>query len=499
MPPDTPLPRARHWLWRLLMAVALIAALAPVAVPCGSPYVTCMPAPDAEGYVDVYYEVEPLAVLLLETVTRAYMPLAYFSGHRREQIPMPPTPTFTPSPAATAAPTATPAPSATPAATPASASKWRFWVNGTQLRGANIYQRRVFPELDGETFLGAGPLGPPYTQDDFDRLAASGANWVNLSVPGLFTVTPPYRPDPDVVATVDALINMAAQAHLYVVLSARTGPGRSEFSILRDGAGEWFDEKYLIETVWEDAEARAAWAEMWRYTAQRYRDNPVVVGYDLMVEPNANHIVGVWQPQAFERQYRGSGYDWNSWYPSLVDAIRSVDPDTPILVGCMGYSAVNWLETMQPVDAPHIVYTVHQYAPFAYTHQEIGDGVAFPDMLDVDGDGDVEAFDADWLADYLHAIAVFRERSGAPVAVNEVGIKRWAPQANAFMATQLDMLEDLGVNYAVWMWYASWPPLAEGDHDFNFRFGPLPENRADTPNALWQTYRSFWARNTVRP
>jgi hypothetical protein len=44
------------------------------------------------------------------------------------------------------------------------ADKWSLWANGTQLRGANIWQRIVVPELDGPEFLGDGyyqaSLGP---------------------------------------------------------------------------------------------------------------------------------------------------------------------------------------------------------------------------------------------------------------------------------------------------------------------------------------------------
>ncbi len=406
------------------------------------------------------------------------------------QLPPTATPNLVP-------PTMTTAPSGvlpTPEATQPTDTKWALWVaeGGPHLRGANIYQRRVFPALDGPTFMGPGPLGPPYTQADFDALTAQGVNWVNLSVPGLFTVTPPYQPDEGVITTVDRLINMAAQAGLYVVLSARTGPGRSEFSILREGAGDWFDPSYLIETVWEDPAARAAWAQMWRFTAQRYRDNPAVVGYDLMVEPNANDIVDVWDPEAFQAQYAQTGYDWNAWYPDVVAAIREVDADTPILVGAMGYSAVAWLPYLHPIDDPRIVYTVHQYAPMRYTHQEPSDHLIYPGQWDADEDGQCDQVNRAWLAQRLQTIAAFRARVQAPVAVNEVGLVRWAPNAAQFMADQLALLEELGVNYAVWMWYASWPPLAEGDHAFNFRLGPDPDNRHDTPNDLWETYRTFW-------
>lgn len=68
------------------------------------------------------------------------------------------------------------------------AYKWDLWSRGTQLRGANIWQRVRVPSLD-QDYLGDGYIGPPYSQADFDRLAQLGANYVNLSLPGLFTIT----------------------------------------------------------------------------------------------------------------------------------------------------------------------------------------------------------------------------------------------------------------------------------------------------------------------
>ena len=119
------------------------------------------------------------------------------------------------------------------------------------------------------------------------------------------------------------------------------------------------------------AEAQAAWIEMWQYTAERYKDNPVVVGYDLICEPNANEILDEWEQDEFFANYGGTVYDWNAWYPNLVTAIREVDAETPILVGGEGYSALDWLPYLELVDAERIVYTFHQYTPSKYTHQDV--------------------------------------------------------------------------------------------------------------------------------
>ena len=57
-----------------------------------------------------------------------------------------------------------------------SIDKFSLWTGPTQLRGANIHQRHVYPELDGPEFMGPGPFGPPYSQADFNRLAEWGVH-----------------------------------------------------------------------------------------------------------------------------------------------------------------------------------------------------------------------------------------------------------------------------------------------------------------------------------
>jgi hypothetical protein len=251
----------------------------------------------------------------------------------------------------------------------AAGNKWSLWVGATQLRGADIYQRVVIPELDGDEFLGSGPFGPPYTQEDFNHLAELGANYVNISGPGLFNWEPPYGIDEQAVAHMDKLLEMAAKADMFVVITARSGPGRSPFAITR-----WVEEDdpdLLVENIWEDEAAQRAYADMWRWTAERYRDNPIVVGYDLMCEPNSTAKFEIWEPEEFYEDYGGTTHDWNTFHPLITEAIREVDSDTPILVSAEGWGGVLWLPYLEPTGDPRTVYMVHQYEPQdQYTHQE---------------------------------------------------------------------------------------------------------------------------------
>ncbi len=390
-----------------------------------------------------------------------------------------------------------------PPTTTTEVDKWALWTEGTQLRGANIYQRRVYTELDGVEFMGSGPVGPPYTQEDFDRLAALGANYVNVSHPGLFTETLPYTLDQDIQDNLDNLLDMIAQADMFAVISFRTGPGRAEFSVCcLEDVGDWYDESYLNDGVWQNQAAQDAWVDMWRYTAERYRDNLIVVGYDLMVEPNANEVwLEVWDPEEFHADYEGTLYDWNQLYPRISAAIREVDADTPILIGGMGYSGVAWLPYLQPTGDPRTVYVAHQYAPHQYTHQWWQDlEFEYPDEFDTDWDGEDDQFDRTWLDDLLSMVDDFAATHGVPVAVNEFGVVRWVGGAAEFMDDQMDLFERRGLNHALWVWDPSWGSWTEEVNGFNFRHGPDPHNHTDVAaNDLMDVILKYWGRNTIRP
>jgi hypothetical protein len=329
--------------------------------------------------------------------------------------------------------------------------KWGLWAKGTQLRGANVYQRRVYPDLDGPDFMGPGPFGPPYTQDDLNQLATLGANYVNLSHPGLFTENPPYTLDKDALDNLDNLLAMIAKADMFAVISFRTGPGRSEFTFFGE-AGTWFDKSMLNDNVWRDQAAQDAWVAMWRYTAERYRSNPIIVGYDLMVEPNSNGVwLDIWEPTEFYPAYANTLYDWNQLHPRITAAIREVDSNTPILIGGLSYSAVNWLPYVKPTGDRHTIYTVHQYAPFVYTHQEPPLARTYPGLFDTDGDSSDDRFDRAWLENLLSTVDEFKSQHKVPVAANEFGIMRWQPGAAEFMNDQMDSFERHGMNYALWV------------------------------------------------
>jgi hypothetical protein len=300
---------------------------------------------------------------------------------------------------------------------------------------------------------------------------------------------------------------MIEKADMFAVISFRTGPGRSEFTFVSEDLGDWFDESYLNDTVWQDTEAQDAWVAMWEYTATRYKDNPIVAGFDLMVEPNSNETgshylhdyLDIWDPEEFYSEYGGSLYDWNQLYPRIITDIRNVDPHTPILVGANGYSSIAWLPHMKVVKDSRVVYMIHQYAPGQYAFQQPNSQkCSYPGMCDVNRDGQKEQLDRFWLEELLSIIDEFTARHRVPVAVNEFGVSRWVPGAAQFIDDEMGLFEEKGMNNALWEWQV-WEPFSEKVNHLNFLFGPDPRNTTEVPNELKDVITTYWSYNTVRP
>lgn len=343
--------------------------------------------------------------------------------------------------------------------------KIELWNNATgpHLRGVVIPQRRVYPEIDGDSFLGPGPVGAPISDASLRELADTGANLVVLSCPGLFRESEPFRPDSQIADWLVALVDRCTAHGLFTVIGFRTGPGRSEFTFHRDNPGDWFPASMIDERVWQRPDMQHAWAEMWRFTAGLLAGHRGVAGYVPMVEPNSSHIV--------------SQFDWPRFALSLAEAIRDVDSSIPILISPDGYANRRYASDLPLESVPNAVLFLHDYSPWDFTHAGPGNAASFE----------------------------FQEAAIAPPAarrwaVGEFGVQRWVPQADRFLDLRLGSLEESGANSAMFHWPSGWREYERVENAWNPLLGSDPENAsrlADAP--ILAVLRRHWSRNTIRP
>jgi Cellulase (glycosyl hydrolase family 5) len=349
------------------------------------------------------------------------------------------------------------------------------WRSG-DLRGANIWQGRW--GATSSPYPGRA-IGAPITQADLDGLRALGANYVQLSVAGPFGERAPYAPDPVAEAVIDDVVAKAGRAGMFVVIAFRSGPGRNEQAISRSTNTAVFGP--VVEDFWTSPTAQAAWLAMLRHTASRYGANPAVIGIDPLVEPNDVARRGFPPPAEFAARYGGTIEDVNRFQVRAAAAIRAVS-DVPILVEGEGYGSVAYLPTVVPTGDPRTVYTVHFYEPMTYTNQAPGAGVAYPGAVQRRA---------------LAPVGAFAATHGVPVAVTEIGVRRYAPGAAQYLADTLRVLDDLGASHALWEFVvAAQRPLY---NDFDLMGSPDAAVKAAVGGPLQTVVEAEFARNCARP
>ena len=111
--------------------------------------------------------------------------------------------------------------------------------------------------------------------------------------------------------------------------------------------------------------------DLWTAIAERYADEPTIIGFDLVNEP----VV----PQLDTKEATRS--QWRNLAQRITDSIREVDENHIIFVECLiswfnawDYDATDWnhmsLEDTQVlIDDDNTVYEFHFYEPFQFTHQ----------------------------------------------------------------------------------------------------------------------------------
>jgi aryl-phospho-beta-D-glucosidase BglC (GH1 family) len=94
-------------------------------------------------------------------------------------------------------------------------------------------------------------------------------------------------------------------------------------------------------------------AMLWRSLATHFASfDPNYVFFEIMNEPE--------QPDT---------YRWQGIQSFVADQIRSVAPDHTIIACGARWSGLEDLLPLQPLALPNIIYTFHDYEPFAFTHQ----------------------------------------------------------------------------------------------------------------------------------
>ncbi|MBT2499214.1 cellulase family glycosylhydrolase [Agromyces sp. ISL-38] len=198
------------------------------------------------------------------------------------------------------------------------------------------------------------------TERDIVAIAAFGFDHVRLPINSRVVQDSAGRPLEAGYALIDRLIEWCREHRLWVLLDLHGAPGGQTGTNIDDSPNNR-PELFMDETY------RELTLELWRELARRYRDEPVVLGYDLLNEPLPNE----WQ--------HGFAAELGELYRDLTAAIREIDPHH-LLMYEGSHWATNWSIFTEVWDE-NSVLQFHKYwsptdvasiAPFLEARERLG-------------------------------------------------------------------------------------------------------------------------------
>ncbi len=268
-------------------------------------------------------------------------------------------------------------------------------------------------------------------EDYYASLAERGANvvrlWVDLKVMGPSSRAR-YMVEPVSYSGIDRTIAMGEKYGFKVILVSGTDDA-TEGGIL-----------------WEDARVQQSYASMWKEVADRYKNSPIIAGYDIMNEPV------VVEDRLIAK---------NTFEPiakKIVDTIREVDKNHVIIIEPANGGETYAFAELTPINPEDkkIVYSVHTYRPHQFTHQGVYPiypyGVEYPTTTVPPPQ--YGPFNLEWLRRDIQPVIDFQGRYDVPIYVGEFSAIRWAP-GNSRENYLRDLLTIFKENN--WSWtYHSW-------------------------------------------
>ena len=177
------------------------------------------------------------------------------------------------------------------------------------------------------------------TQADIRFIKQSGFNSVRVPFSYRLFVSDERLEGPGY-ELLDRVVNWCRREGLYVILDMHAAPGGQ--------TGDNIDDSFGYPFLFESSESQELTVNLWRKIAARYRNEPAVIGYDLLNEPIAHYFDTALLNPRLEPLYR-----------KIVAGIREVDRNHIIFLGGAQWDT-NFKVFGPPFDRK-LAYTFHKY------------------------------------------------------------------------------------------------------------------------------------------
>ena len=183
------------------------------------------------------------------------------------------------------------------------------------------------------------------TREDIAYIKQTGMNSIRLPFHYKSFTEEDYmglKSNQDGFARIDSVIKWCKEEGLYIILDMHDAPGGQ--------TGDNIDDSYGYPWLFESEESQQLFCEIWEKIANRYKDEPAILGYDLLNEPIATHF----------NNKEEINKHLVPVYKKGIEAIRSVDKNHIILLGGAQWNSNFTMFDEKAIDSK-MMYTCHRY------------------------------------------------------------------------------------------------------------------------------------------
>lgn len=242
----------------------------------------------------------------------------------------------------------------------------------------------------------------------------------------------------DEMKKVDSIMPLLKKHGMKVVIDLHTGPNTKVSKVASNILTESTNFSTLIET--------------WKRLAAHFKGNPLIYGYDLLNEPVATEATLA---------------SWQKVVETLVEAIRKIDPVTPIIIEpCAAID--NFDGGLKPIRAENIIYSPHFYQPFSYSHQGVHNK-----WLKWSYPGYIAGtyWDKEQLRVAMKSTIDFQRKYNVPIFVGEFSVICWAKGGEKYLSDLIELMEEYGWDwtYHAFREWGGWSVEHSAEKPFEFK------------------------------
>lgn len=276
--------------------------------------------------------------------------------------------------------------------------KMEYWT--TQRKGSNVllnqYRPNYFSEARkaGIEYIRFGPNLLPANDKDF--LIGDLDNFTTINIIDLSLLI--------------KILDDAYENDIGIILTMFALPGHryGNPNEVETDTRLWEEEKYWIQSF-----------DFWKQLVAEVKDHPAIVAYNPINEPVAAYAYGFEGPGIrfgnWLKRTKGTAADLNLFNQLMVESIREIDLNTPIVLDGYFWTDPKGLPSMEAVDDPNILYAFHNPAPWNFAALEGNKGrYVYPDAMPAGSNGKTESWTIDDLENLLLPVHQFMEEQQIP-------------------------------------------------------------------------------------